>query len=1007
MSVRSDKDGRAHDRFDAFVSYSHAADGLLAPRLQAALQTFAKPWWRRRALRVFRDESSLSANPHLWSSITTALDHAEWFVLLLSPDAAASPWVNREVEYWLDHKVADRILPVITDGEFVWDTRSESIDPELTTSVPPALIGAFAEEPRWIDLRWARGDTDLDLRNGRYRAAVADLAATIRGVPKDELESDEIRQHRRTLRTAWSAAALLALTTVTAGVAAGFAIDRGREAERQAERAEEQASIAIANESRALDEAARADFEAANALVAQALARSRELAASAINVVGDDPELSILLALEAIAVAPHDADHPLESISALRRATHASKLRARHAIHDGGYVRVRLSPDGARVAVVSETGGFLRLVTADDWATVWEFRDTETADTPYLATFSPDGAVLALSIVDSTSDLVTERPPDAPASDDRPSRILILDAQSGALVTTIEMHGCPNAFVSEDAFSPDGRWLVVSASTVQGCDRAADLVRVSDWQTVAIIPEPLASFRSVEPSWTDDSALLSISPTAEKTETIVYDVATMEPVARVPRLLQAKLDPTGSRLFGVDAEVMLPLIHDLEAGVAVRQLSGIDDLPHQVKVVDGGDRMFVGTWGRAVTVWNVPRGEVIHRLSPVANTGAYDYDSVRGMLFHGGADGAVTVWDLSSPSQGELATVSINHWVQANSMAARGPTGVFTTIDLGADAQSWVWTFDAETGELGPRLQSYLNTAAGVLPDGRVVAGLARGAREGEGSEYGPVVVWDPMSGDQHELVGCWTNDEAFAMELVGLTAPCVDREGDFPWQSGVFVSPDESRFMVFADHGELWMFDTTDLALQDHVGREEMGVDDVAVWMTPIGLGNDWLAIDVGSDTRVLSTDTWEPVAKLPAGISALSKDATRLAVAGPATVEVYDTGGWHLLHTLSGYEGRVRGIEFSPEGSRLMTGTTDGFVRVWDLAAGVEIARIPLDGASDGHWLDDQHILVGTSTGVWTIITLDVEEMMELARQRLTRDFTSDECALYRIERCAPTRP
>jgi hypothetical protein len=30
-----------------------------------------------------------------------------------------------------------------------------------------------------------------------------------------------------------------------------------------------------------------------------------------------------------------------------------------------------------------------------------------------------------------------------------------------------------------------------------------------------------------------------------------------------------------------------------------------------------------------------------------------------------------------------------------------------------------------------------------------------------------------------------------------------------------------------------------------------------------------------------------------------------------------------------------------------------------------------------------------------------------MELARQRLTRDFTSDECALYRIERCAPTRP
>jgi hypothetical protein len=61
--------------YDGFISYSHAADDLLAPRLQAGLQRFAKPWWKRRALRMFRDESSLSANPHLWSSIT---DYVGW-----------------------------------------------------------------------------------------------------------------------------------------------------------------------------------------------------------------------------------------------------------------------------------------------------------------------------------------------------------------------------------------------------------------------------------------------------------------------------------------------------------------------------------------------------------------------------------------------------------------------------------------------------------------------------------------------------------------------------------------------------------------------------------------------------------------------------------------------------------------------------------------------------------------------------------------------------------------
>jgi hypothetical protein len=55
--------------FDAFISYSHAADGRLAPALQRAIQRLAQPWYRARALRVFRDESALSANPHLWSSI--------------------------------------------------------------------------------------------------------------------------------------------------------------------------------------------------------------------------------------------------------------------------------------------------------------------------------------------------------------------------------------------------------------------------------------------------------------------------------------------------------------------------------------------------------------------------------------------------------------------------------------------------------------------------------------------------------------------------------------------------------------------------------------------------------------------------------------------------------------------------------------------------------------------------------------------------------------------------
>jgi hypothetical protein len=46
--------------YDAFISYSRV-DVEFALRLQRSLERFAKPWNRTRALRVFRDMSSLAA----------------------------------------------------------------------------------------------------------------------------------------------------------------------------------------------------------------------------------------------------------------------------------------------------------------------------------------------------------------------------------------------------------------------------------------------------------------------------------------------------------------------------------------------------------------------------------------------------------------------------------------------------------------------------------------------------------------------------------------------------------------------------------------------------------------------------------------------------------------------------------------------------------------------------------------------------------------------------------
>jgi hypothetical protein len=65
--------------YDAFISYSHAADGKLAGALQKGLHKFAKPLLKMRAIHVFRDETTLDMTPKLWPEIEQALKPGSLF----------------------------------------------------------------------------------------------------------------------------------------------------------------------------------------------------------------------------------------------------------------------------------------------------------------------------------------------------------------------------------------------------------------------------------------------------------------------------------------------------------------------------------------------------------------------------------------------------------------------------------------------------------------------------------------------------------------------------------------------------------------------------------------------------------------------------------------------------------------------------------------------------------------------------------------------------------------
>jgi hypothetical protein len=340
--------GAGRGAYAAFISYSRAVDGRLAPALQSALQRFAKPWYRLRALRIFRDDANLSANPGLWSSITAALDGADAFVLLASPEAADSKWVGREVAYWLEHSPVDRLLLVLTGGDLVWDEAAGDFD-WSRSALPPVLRDIFREEPRYVDLRWARAGEDLSLRHPRFREAVAELAAPLHGKPKDELAGLDVREHRRTMRIARGAIAALAALTALATAAGITAVIQRNEA--------------IQNEQ---------------------IAQSRLLAAEAETNLGRDVSLSTLLALRALRLR-----YTPEAEGALREAL--PRLRQLIVLdHPANVESAAFSPDGSRIVTAGDDGT-VRIWSARGGAQRATFRGGR--NTLFVsAAFSPDGS---------------------------------------------------------------------------------------------------------------------------------------------------------------------------------------------------------------------------------------------------------------------------------------------------------------------------------------------------------------------------------------------------------------------------------------------------------------------------------------------------------------------------------------------------------------------------------------------------------------------------------------
>jgi hypothetical protein len=431
-------------KHDGFISYSTRADSLLADRIQDGLERLAKPWNRRRALKIFQDVDDLAASSDLAASLRSELEGSNTLVFLASPESAASPWCGDELAYWIAERPPEQLVVVLTDGELVFDKdASPPIDFERSTAAPPAFA-ALSAVPLYVDMRDIREADELDHRTDpEFRARLTKVAAALHSnksgqvVEPRDIDSLDAREHRRTRRVRNSAIAALALLTVAAVIASIVAFLNQQEADAQRAEAELQAANALA----------RVALIEADADLAGALATAAQARGFAANDITDT-------ALHQLLWRSRPLTWTVRTNALVTGAVPAGDLTAVGT--EEGEVLV-VDEDGGVTSVVEPTGVAVVDITADP-------------DGELVAVAWADGRAALVDVAAGRSilDAVVEGVPTAAMPDPAGGPALVVATATGT--TIVDQSGARSVGVGV----PDGR----RARVLQGVMTYADNVAV-------------------------------------------------------------------------------------------------------------------------------------------------------------------------------------------------------------------------------------------------------------------------------------------------------------------------------------------------------------------------------------------------------------------------------------------------------------------------------------------------------------------------------------------------
>lgn len=415
----------------------------------------------------------------MWPSIEDGLSSSQWFILLASTDAAQSKWVNREAQWWIDHGSRDRLLVVGTSPGLDWDEQKR--DWAADTPIPSALRGAFREEPLWVDL------SEVPLDGNRPKISVnkvAAVAAPLRGKHLDELVGEHLRQHRRTMRLAEGAVAVMAVLTALAVVFSILAVRERNNAIRERNQAVSAEVATVANQLYGSNPALAGQLS----LAAFKLAPSPEAYGSLLNGTAK-PLADQLAPIPDSDAEAFNADGSMLATSSTdgvqlwqvnaadpTNPTLVTTIRSTHAINSSP--QLWFDPGNSTILAIL----YGRYISLEDIDHPYPFSAGNRTDTANDLAFSHNGRMAAIGYTNGSVRLWDVADPRNPT----------------AIGPAFRAPRAPDITVARIAFSPDGSMLATVSGPiiVPGAPEATETVRLwslADPAKPALYPVSLAS----------------------------------------------------------------------------------------------------------------------------------------------------------------------------------------------------------------------------------------------------------------------------------------------------------------------------------------------------------------------------------------------------------------------------------------------------------------------------------------------------------------------------------